>query len=1013
MLMDSVVSRAGISAVAVLLLVTAPSPASAQEPAADFLKRLRSAGYIDTAFTYLDRLDEFPGVDPEFREAIELERAQVAIDAALASRKPEQRDERFLQAEQFLRQFLEQDDHPRKSEARLRLGTIQMGRAQQVMTDAVDDSERTAARESYLAAAETYETIVGQLRGKLEAMKGARIDPSQEPEKAALRTQYRTEFLNALVQAANARYWAAMTFPNPAEDGKELLENAAKRFKTIHQDYGQYELGAIASMYGGRTLQALGRDDEAVDGFLRLLEKRDTEMLREPKLEAASRLVGIWVEEDPPDHARAIDRGQAMIGSLRPNEKNLPVVQQLRVNLARAYLAQAADEETASAGDRKRASANSRRLLTEAKRVPGDHINQTDELLSRLGVEPDDEPLPIAEDPESVDEAIEIGRQIFQSLATMERSLDLLRRQQGDGGGESAAGGPAAEGPAAEGIAEIEAEIEQLQSNGATVLRRGVALIRPDTDDDVALQAQQMLAGILYQQGRYRDAAVVGGWIARSSPGTEAGLRNGLLALNAFQLLISRSGDATGRQMLPHVERLGVYLAETWPNDPEAAKARGVMVQLALGNDRWDEAAELIEKMPEGPEKGKFRRLMGQLTWNRSLAARRDGDDTRADELMGDAIDQLESGLAAIGGQAAAPDSLQAALVLAKAQLRRNDPQAALATLDHPAYGPLTRLDEVGPPSDAFPEDLYGTELQAVVGRMTSPDADADRLLARAEQAMQKLRDSVTGDDAESKLLVKLVRLARDIRDQLDAASGSQKQKLVEAFRVFVDRIAESSRDPATLQWVGTTLLEMAQSLTPPEEKPDGQAAMLVSSASKALQELTRDEDSASLANRYQFARALRLQGEYKRAIDMLASILTESPNMLDAQIEAARAYERWAAEVDPKYRSRAYQAALVGARPDDSGKNVIWGWGKISQMTSRAPKYRDRFFEARYHVALCRFLMGRASDDSRVVEKAITDITSVASLYPELGGPEQRRRFDVLLKQVQKEAGKSPTGLP
>ncbi len=1003
MLMVPVVSRAGASAAAVILLAVLAAPAIAQEPASDFLKRLRAAGLTDTAFTYLDRIDEFPGVAPEFRQAIDLERAQVAIDAALASRKPQRRDERFEQAERFLRQFLEQDDHPRKSEARLRLGTIQMGRAQQLMSDATDDSQRQAARESYLAAADTYETIVGQLRGKLEAMQGARIDPSKEPEKAALRTQYRTEFLNALVQAANAKYWAAMTFSDPADDGKELLEDAAERFETIYKDYGQYELGAIASMYRGRTLQALGLDDEATDGFLRLLEKRDTEMLREPKLEAASRLVGIWVDRDPPEYARAIDRGQAMIGSLRPNEKNLPVVQQLRVNLARAYLAQAADKDATSNGDRNRATANSRRLLTEAKRVPGDHLEQTNELLSSLGVEPDDQPLPTAEDPESVDEAIAIGRQIFESLSTMERSLDLLRRQEGGEGGEAAT----------EGIAEIEAEIKQLQANGMTVLRRGVAMIRPDTDDDVALQARQMLAGILYQQGRYRDAAVVGGWIARSSPGTEAGLRNGLLALNAFQLLISRSGDATGRRMLPHVERLGGYLADTWPNDPEAAKARGVMVQLALGNDRWDEAAELIEAMPRGPEKAKFRRLLGQLTWNRSLAARRDGDDTRADELMADAIDQLQSGLAAIEGKATSPGSLQAALVLAKAQLRQNDSQAALATLDHPAYGPVTRLDEVGSPSDSFPEDLYGTELQAVVGQMTAPDADADQLLARAERAMQKLRDSISGDDAESKLLVKLVRLARDIRDQLDAASGAQKQKLVEAFRVFVDRIAESSDDPSTLQWVGTTLLEMAHSLTPPEGKPEGQAATLVASASKALQELTRDEDSASLANRYQFARALRLQGEYKRAIDTLASILAESPNMLDAQIEAARAYEQWAAVINPKYRSQAYQAALVGARPDSSGKNVIWGWGKISQMTSRDPKHRERFFEARYHVALCRFLMGRASEDSRVVEKAISDITSVASLYPELGGPEQRRRFDALLKQIQKQAGKSPTGLP
>ena len=33
------------------------------EPAEDFLKRLRAAGYYDTALAYLDRLDQYPGVE--------------------------------------------------------------------------------------------------------------------------------------------------------------------------------------------------------------------------------------------------------------------------------------------------------------------------------------------------------------------------------------------------------------------------------------------------------------------------------------------------------------------------------------------------------------------------------------------------------------------------------------------------------------------------------------------------------------------------------------------------------------------------------------------------------------------------------------------------------------------------------------------------------------------------------------------------------------------------------------
>jgi len=47
------------------------------------------------------------------------------------------------------------------------------------------------------------------------------------------------------------------------------------------------------------------------------------------------------------------------------------------------------------------------------------------------------------------------------------------------------------------------------------------------------------------------------------------------------------------------------------------------------------------------------------------------------------------------------------------------------------------------------------------------------------------------------------------------------------------------------------------------------------------------------------------------------------------------------------------------------------------------------------------------------MVAKAVTDITRVAALYPELGGPEQRAKFDALLKLIQKEQRQPEVGLP
>ncbi len=70
--------------------------------------------------------------------------------------------------EQSLTAFLGAGDHPRLPEARLQLGKLQMVRATQYMTGDLDDSKRTQARESYLAAAKTFDAMVTELRGETD-----------------------------------------------------------------------------------------------------------------------------------------------------------------------------------------------------------------------------------------------------------------------------------------------------------------------------------------------------------------------------------------------------------------------------------------------------------------------------------------------------------------------------------------------------------------------------------------------------------------------------------------------------------------------------------------------------------------------------------------------------------------------------------------------------------------------------------------------------------------------------
>ena len=293
------------------------------EPAEAFLKRLRAAKYFEMADRYLDRLDQYPGVPPELINAVELERAQTFIDAASSTRNSKMQDEYFQKAEVTLEKFLKTDSSPRQSEARLRLGKIQMIRAAQLMSGEPTKSKRESARESYERASTTFELIVENLREKLKEMQGAKIDASSNPAKAAMRDQFKAEFLESMMRSGEASRYAALTYETPAKQAKPLLEKSLTRFTDLSEKYDGYMQGAMALLSKGLVEEELGKKDEAIDSFTRMMETVDAPGLRDSKAQATSGLIRLAMAEKPPKYQESIDRGASMLKSMRPDEKTI------------------------------------------------------------------------------------------------------------------------------------------------------------------------------------------------------------------------------------------------------------------------------------------------------------------------------------------------------------------------------------------------------------------------------------------------------------------------------------------------------------------------------------------------------------------------------------------------------------------------------------------------------------------------------------------------------------------
>ena len=230
----------------------------------------------------------------------------------------------------------------------------------------------------------------------------------------------------------------------------------------------------------------------------------------------------------------------------------------------------------------------------------------------------------------------------------------------------------------------------------------------------------------------------------------------------------------------------------------------------------------------------------------------------------------------------------------------------------------------------------------------------------------------------------------------------------------MLKRIADTTKDDATLRWVGQTLTSMGESLMAPgQSKAEGQAAELITQGIKTYKALSDQENTTTA---YLLGRSQRLVGQYQGATNTFAELLKKNPLMLEAQIEAAMVYEAWAGTLPPNIAYKAYRAALEGSRPDKNKKNTIWGWAEISTKTSKMinqnENFKEKFFESRYHVALCLYLMGKAAKQDNDIKKAIKVIREAATLFPDLGGPVRRAEYDALMKESQRAVGEPATGI-
>jgi hypothetical protein len=250
------------------------------------------------------------------------------------------------------------------------------------------------------------------------------------------------------------------------------------------------------------------------------------------------------------------------------------------------------------------------------------------------------------------------------------------------------------------------------------------------------------------------------------------------------------------------------------------------------------------------------------------------------------------------------------------------------------------------------------------------------------------------------------------LKDKLGEIPNAEQRMQVADVVLMVMNEAASSESFATQYWAANSILSIAEELS--SQSAFGKAADLLA---RMLQTAARQPgwvqpEGVELQLKVLLARAAEGTGDLRTALQTYGQILEDNENLLDIQIGVARALQRSGTDNPSRLES-----AIHGAkRNPKTGTNVFWGWGKIGQVTSRKIEdFGDQFFEARFQLANCRWMLAASlSDAARLAElgRAERALLETHALYPELGGPDNVKRYDALLRKIQSALGKPSVGL-
>lgn len=995
----------------------------AEEPIEAYLEALQDRGYTDVAVRYLDRMASSPLASDQFRDEVEYRKGMLLVTSARSSKSSSRRQSQLDRAKQALDQFLKQHpDHPNIVLARNQLGNILVERARSLSLRAQGDNvanREALKQQAYDAFEEAFQSLS---ESKLEIGERYKaLAANRDPETKAQVSQVRAQYIQTYLALGRVLFEQAKVVDGNEKRYREKLTAAAQAFDEVATKYRAYSAGLYATLYQGECYQLLGEDQRALSYYKELLQTSDNSApVRRLKTTALARSIDGWLKTDPKNGPeRSIQVAEEWIKTKRGTEDRTANWLDFRLSLAKAQFA----KSKIATGDKQaeRALKAAREIAQEVAKRKSDVQIEAQQLLVALGN--GEAPAIDVSDVTQLNsfaEARDAAKRSLDAMKLNNTTIKILSSQLKQ-----------IRNP--DRKSEIELKLQEAESEKAAQSSATLSLFqRADSlataDDLTDLHSVRYYLGYLYYTLKdYRRAAVIASHTALNYPDSVAAKECANVAIAARQRLYQELPPEDREAQMNGIAEIGELMVSKWPDDPQAASALTTLLDVAIAKGDVDQAKTYLSRIPnDSPKRAIAELRLGQKLWSeylqralRNTDSEANAPDSRHSDLKIQALEMLKQGIARSAGKAPNESAIRGALSLAKIYVDSGQPIDALELLNQTDIGTIQLAESGSPWLEKIPGlsiDGYTTAIRAHIASAASA-ADSRASIAAAQQMLESLRaDLKDQPDGKARMIGIYVSLARDLERQLAVASPVAQAALSQGFESFLRKAAEGSDDITVLNWVADTFYGMGNGLIQ-GGKLSSEAQRYFTAATKAYDQVlaAAEQDPALLPSNavqqiyVRQAMALRQVGNYQKSIDLFAKVLA-TKRFLNMQIEAAKTLQQWGTLGD---NENALTQAIRGSRPGADGKNLIWGWGRIAKLVAREDKYRDTFHDARYNIAKCRYELSKkqsGKSQQAGLSRAKSDLIATQKLYG-LGTPDQKKRYETLMKSIQTSLGEPASG--